>query len=262
MVLEKIKFRIESASSPHEREIKKPNEDRLFFDEENAVFMLLDGVTRVHEEYEKHPYESAALDLGNIFIDEAYRFIKSNIGSSDPEQLLRRAVELANSKIKEYREKKTKAEWGFYPSTLGFIGLIRGSTLHYVSVGDCIGVLIRRNAKMLLGREWTLEAVDKLNVTKKERYDLYCNHPKNHLSYTVFNGDEVVGEGLQYSFIDLHEGDTLLVASDGIGDYIKYEKSDDLISQSPAEMIARSGEYDLPPYAEYADDKTLIKLSF
>ena len=261
-LLEKIKFRIEGASAPHEREIKKPNEDRLFFDEENGIFILLDGVTRPHSEYEEHPYESAALELGNIFIDEAYRFIRNNIDAGDPEALLRDAVRAANSKIKEYRGRKSEEEWRYFPSTLGFVGLIRGSTLYYASAGDCIGVLIRRDAKMLIGREWTLEAVDKLNVSKKERYESYCNHPKKHLSYTVFNGDEVVEEGLQYSFIDLHEGDTLLIASDGIGDYIKYEKNADLIKQSPVEMIAGSGKYDLPPYAEYADDKTLIKIMF
>ena len=261
-LLEKTKFHIECASAPHGREIKKPNEDRLLIDEENGIFILLDGVTRIHREYEEHPYESAALDLGNIFIEEAYPLIKSNLTAPDPERLLREAVRAANVKIKEYRRRKSLAEWEFYPSTLGIIGIIRDGCLHYVSAGDCIGVLIRKGAKMLFGREWTLEAVDKLNVSKKERYDFYCNHPENHLSYTVFNGDEEVMVGLQYSFIDLHEGDTLLMTSDGLGDYIKFEKSADLLRQTPAEMIARSGEYDLAPYAEYADDKTIIKLSF
>ena len=81
-------------------------------------------------------------------------------------------------------------------------------------------------------------------------------------TYTVFNGDDEVTVGLEYSFIDLHSGDTLLIGSDGIGDYMKFEKSADLIKQSPEEMINNSAEYDARPYAEYADDKTLIKLSF
>lgn len=261
-LLDKVKFRIECASAPHQREINKPNEDRLFIDEENGIFILLDGVTRIHKEYDEHPFESAALDLGNIFIEEAYPFIKNNLGHSNPERFLRDAVKVANAKIKEYRKRKSLTEWGFYPSTLGIIGIVCDGCLHYVSSGDCIGVLIRKNAKILFGREWTLEAVDKLNVSKKERYERYCNHPENHLSYTVFNGDEEVMAGLQYSFIDLHEGDTLLLASDGLGDYIKFEKNADLLRQTPAEIIALSSKYDLPPYAEYADDKTIIKLSF
>ena len=261
-LLEKLKFSAEYYTKPHGREIKKPNEDRVLVDEKNGVFILLDGVTRVHEEYESAPYKSAAGDLGDIVIDEAYRFIIDNIDESDTERILRGAVLAANVKIREYREKKSEAEWIYYPSTLGIIGLIRDNTLHFAYAGDCLALLIRRGAKMLMGREWTLEAVDKLALSKAQRYDRYCNHPDNHLSYTVFNGDDEVTVGLEYSFIDLHSGDTLLIGSDGIGDYMKFEKSEDLLRQSPEEMINNSAEYDALPYAEYADDKTLIKLSF
>lgn len=260
-LLEKLKFRVEGASAPHGRDIEKPNEDKLFFDEENGLFMVLDGVTRIHSEYVEHPYESAALDLGNIFIEEAYGYIKNHI-DEDPESILREAVRSANLKIREYRKQKSESEWGYYPSTLGIIGILRGNTLHFVSVGDSIAVLLRRDAKILFGREWALEAVDKLELSKEERYAKYCNHPKNPLSYTVFNGDEAVMDGLQYSFIDLHEGDTLIISSDGIGEYLKFEKNSDLISQSPLEMIKRSEKYDMPPFATYTDDKTVIKISF
>lgn len=262
MLLEKLRYDVECASQGHRRELKKPNEDRLMVDKERGIFIILDGVTRVHSEYESSPYTSAALELGDIFIDEAYRYVTKNIDEANPEALLKEAVREANKKIFEYRKVKSAEEWGFYPSTLGLIALLRDKTLHYVSVGDCIGVLIRRNAKILLGREWTLEALDKHSITKKERYEQYCNHPENHLSYTVFNGDEVVMDGLEYSFIDLHDGDTLLLATDGLGDYVKYEKSADLVAQSPEEMISRSTGYDVPPYASYADDKTIIKISF
>ena len=57
------------------------------------------------------------------------------------------------------------------------------------------------------------------------------------------------------------DGD-LFLASDGIADYLKYEKAVDLITKSPEEIIADSGIYDAPPFASYADDKTLIKLQF
>ena len=252
---------MEGATLPHGREIEKPNEDRLFFDEKKGVFMVLDGVTRPHSEYIEHPYESAALDLGNIFIDEAYGYIKNNINAADPEQLLREAVRTANRKIREYLDERQNEKWEYLPSTIGIIGIFRDSTLHYVCVGDSIAALLRGSSKILFGREWALEAVDKLGLSKAERYAKYCNHPQNPLSYTVFNGDEVVMEGLQYSFIDLHEGDTLLIVSDGMGEYIKFEKNADLIAQSPKDMIAKSGKYDVLPFATYVDDKTVIKIS-
>ena len=261
-LLEKLTYKSEYFSAIHGRELKKPNEDRFLVDEENGIFILLDGVTRVHNEYENYPYQSSASDISDIFIDEAYNFIMNNMPDNDPATVLRRAVTEANKKVREYRQQKSENEWGFYPAAVGFIGIIHDSTLYYANVGDCIVALIRRGAKILFGREWTVEAVDKKQVTKSERYQIYCNHPENHLSYTVFNGDDNVADGLECSFIDLHADDTVIIATDGIGDYIKYEKSIDLIKQTPMQMILSSNEYDTAPYAKYADDKTLIKLTF
>ena len=261
-LLEKLLFKSEYFSAMHKRDLKKPNEDKLLVDDENGIFILLDGVTRIHKEYDISPYESAANDISDIFISEAYRYIRENALMDDPEQILRGAVLEANKKIREYRQRKSENEWGFYPAAVGFIGMIRDNTLYYANVGDCMVVLIRKNAKILLGKEWSLEAVDKKNVTKSEKYQIYCNHPENPLSYTIFNGDSSVIKGLECSFIDLHAGDTVIIATDGIGDYIKYEKSKDLIKLAPKQMILSSDEYDTAPYSQYADDKTLIKLTF
>ncbi len=261
-VLEKIKLTLDFATAPHTRELKKPNEDRLLVDGERGIFIVLDGVTRVHSEYEKAPFESAARDVGDIFIKEVYAYICDHISDPDPRAILEGAVREANALIKDYRSKKSEAEWGFYPSTLGIISILRDGRLYYLSVGDCIGVLLRGSSKILFAREFALEAVDLHGVSKKDRYAIYCNHPENHLSYTVFNGDEVVMRGVEYSFLDIHEGDVLFLATDGIGDYLKYEKIGELKKRSADEIISHSGEYDAPPYAEYADDKTLIKLSF
>lgn len=261
-LLDTIRCEADSASAAHKRNIKKPNEDRFLADVDRGIFIILDGVTRVHAEYDSSPYESAAGDVGDIFLSEVYEYIKSQPYSLDPEEVLFGAVKRANRLIKEYRGRKSEEEWGFYPSTLGIISILRGSTLHYLCVGDSLGVLLRRRSKILFGREFALEALDLKQISKKERYDLYCNHPENRLSYTVFNGDEVVMEGVEYSYIDIHEGDTLFLASDGIGNYLRYEKIPDLLKQSPEEIISLSERYDRPPYAEYADDKTLIKLSF
>ena len=260
---EKLVFKTECASVPNTRiELKKPNEDRFFVDEKNGVIILLDGVTRVHSEYDERPYESASAEVGEIFIKTAYGFIVDNINSSDPESVILGAISFANEKLREFRDKKSVSEWNFYPATLGFVGLIRDNILYYVGVGDCMGVIIRRKAKIILGKEWSVEALDKLNITKNQRYGLYCNHPENPLSYTVFNGDDSVVTELDCSFVDLHAGDILFVVSDGIADYVKYEKSDILINQSPEQIILNSSDYDVPPYAEYADDKTIVKVTF
>lgn len=261
-LLERIRYKLDYATAPHTRELNKPNEDRLITDSERGIFIVLDGVTRVHSEYKSAPFKSAAGDVGDIFIGAVYRYLCEHISDPEPRAILEGAIREANQLILDYRRQKSKEEWGFYPSTLGIISFLREGRLYYASCGDCIGVLLRGGARMIFARELALEAVDLHSVSKKERYDIYCNHPENHLSYTVFNGDEAVMEGVEYSFIDIYEGDTLFLATDGIADYLKYEKSQELIRAGAEEMISLSGEYDRPPYAEYADDKTLIKLSF
>lgn len=262
-LLEKLRIELEYATEPHKRAgLKKPNEDRLYFDTENQIFILLDGVTRVHSEYDRRPYESASGDIGDIFIRAASRYVREHMDAAEPEELLLGAIREANSAILDYRSCRSAKDWAFYPSTLGFIGFIEDNTLYYVGAGDCMAMLIRRGAKMIFATEWSLEAVDLKRVSKQERYDIYCNHPESKHSYTVFNGDGCVTEGLCCSFIDLCPGDTLIIASDGIANYLKYEKSALLLGQTPEEMISLSGEYDAPPYAEYADDKTLLKISF
>lgn len=261
-LLEKLSFSVQGATKVNGREVPKPNEDRLFFDEKNGVFMLLDGVTRPDKEYIEAPGESAVGDIGDIVIDVAYRYIIDHLSDSDPENILRGAVGAANMLIKEYRQRKSEKEWGYLPSTIGIICLLRGRTLYYVCAGDCLGMLIRRGTKILFGKEWTLEAVDMLRMTKDERYAKYCNHPENTLSYTVLNGDDLVADNLEYSYLDLHEGDTVILSSDGICNYLKYEKSATVLSQAPEEMIARSAKYDKAPFATYIDDKAMIKISF
>ena len=261
-LLEKLRCVVDFSTKSHTRKLQKPNEDRLVVDAEKGIYILLDGVTRVHSEYENAPFSSAAGDVGDIFIGEVHSYLTSHISEPDTERLLRCAVESGNRLVREYRERKSDAEWGFYPSVVGIISIIRDNQLHYLAVGDCLGVLLRGNSRILFAREFPLEAVDMLDVSKDERYKKHCNHPENHLSYTVFSGHDEVMLGVEYSYVDIHEGDVLFLATDGIGSFLKYEKVADLKRLSAEEIITGSGEYDAPPYATYADDKTLVKISF
>ena len=261
-VSEKLAVTASYGTAPHRRQLQKPNEDRLLCDPDNGIFIVLDGVTRVHAEYIENPYESAAADVAEQFLGAVYEEILQRLHEPEPEALLRAAIHTANNKLATYRAQKNEAQWGFYPSAAGVITLLRDNTLYYAAAGDCIGVLLRGSGKQLFGCQWQLEAVDTLQLTKQERYSRYCNHPDHPLSYTVFNGDAFVGDTVIYSWLDLHRGDTVLLATDGLSDHLKYEEIAKLRSQTPAEMLDASACYDHPPFGTYADDKTVIKLSF
>ncbi len=252
---------IDYASVPHARELSKPNEDRVLADAEKGIFIVLDGVTRVHDEYAQAPFTSAAGEVSDLFLKEVHRYLAEHIDEENKQTLLEKALALGNCKIAEYRAGKSLADWVFYPATLGIVSLLCGRTLHYAYAGDCLGLLLRGNGKTLFGRQLTLQAVDLHGVSKKERYEVYCNHPENPLSYAVFNGDETAMDGVEYSSITLCKGDTVLLASDGVARYLQYEKNATLLAQTAQEIIEASVKYDLPPFATYSDDKALIKLS-
>jgi len=252
-----MKYTYEFSSAKHKRDIPKPSEDRVFVDGDRGIFVVLDGITRLHSEYEADPGKSAVCDVNEIFLGAVIEYLSANI-DGDPELILRAAARLGNEGIREYRKGKTLSEWGFYPGTLGVIAILRGSRLHFLCAGDCIAAVVRKTSRLFFGAEPALEAIDKDKPSKEDRYRLYCNHPESPLGYTIFNGDEGAQETACYSYIDLSCGDRVLMASDGISSLVKYERISALKALSAEEMIAASARFDVPPFAEYADDKSII----
>ena len=50
--------------------------------------------------------------------------------------------------------------------------------------------------------------------------------------------------------------------SDGIKNYLKYEKIAVIKNTQTERLIDLSETYDVPPYGEYGDDKSLMKFTF
>ena len=240
----------------------KPCEDYLLSEPDLNLFIVLDGITRPHGEYKDAPGKSAACEVNEIFVENAVRHIRDNVNEPDAEKLLRAAVKAGNDEIRAFRVQKDLAKWVFYPGTLGIIALIRNSRLHYICAGDCVGMIVRGSSKICFGEQLSLAALELLKPNKKERYLKYCNHPENDLSYTIFNGDECVPEHCEYAYIDLQQDDMVILGSDGIKNYLKYEKIAVIKNTQTERLIDLSETYDLHPYGEYGDDKSLMKFTF
>ena len=82
---------------------------------------------------------------------------------------------------------------------------------------------------------------------------------------------ESVFDFISISSLKLELGDVLVLASDGLNEYLTMEKTSKLREMKPEEIIKSSEElvslscgieysYDKPPFARYADDKTIIKV--
>ncbi len=262
MVKNKIKYFATSGLKSNNRDFNKPNEDYVLYNVENGIYILLDGITRVHSEYSDG--NNFAFEVDKLFATTVYEYLLQrikNIDDSEVASLLRSAVVEGNSAVAEYRNKKTLPEWVYYPATLGLIVLIHNKQLHYICAGDCLGTIIRGSSKLYFGEQQTIKAIELNNISKDIRYSTYCNHPDSPFPYAIFNGDDSLIDAMEQSFIDLHSGDVIILATDGLGNYVKFEKSEVLCSISPEEMIEYSVVYDKPPYAKYSDDKAIIKIS-
>lgn len=260
--MKKLNLNITSATRQNTRNFSKPNEDFLLTDEENGIFILLDGITRVHAEYDEIRGYSAAAEVNKIFSAAVYDHIKANLAKRNICKVITDAMILGNQNIARFREQKSLKQWQFYPGTLGIVCVLRGRKLHYAYVGDCMGMLLRGSSKIFFGEQQTVKAADLHNPTKTERYDLYCNHPENELSYAIFNGDDAAAAGIESGWLDLYENDRVFLVSDGVAPYIRFEKASAMIDLTAQQILDASTKYDTLPYAKYADDKATIVLQF
>lgn len=251
---------VTSALRRNNREFPKPNEDHILIDEENGIFILLDGITRVHSEYDGAGDYSAAKEISRIFAATAYEHIVANLHKRNIRKVISQSILLGNRQIAQFRTRRSQEEWGFYPGTLGIIALIRGTKLYYACAGDCTGMLLRDSSRIYFGEQQAVKAVDLMKPSKQERYALYCNHPENDLSYAIFNGDDAALDGYEQSYLDLHPGDRIYLVSDGAAPFIKYAKTAQLASMDATQILDASQIYDVPPFAKYADDKAVITI--
>ena len=254
-----MQFRYDTDTQINNRDFGKPNEDLILLDQEHQIFFILDGITRVHQEYADRPGYSAALEAGQLFSAAAHEYILHNF-HLPAEQLLRQAAAAGNSALRPFRQQRTLEQWQFYPGTLGILAMIRHGVFHYVYNGDCLGTLLRHGEKIHFGRQEQTKTLEELRISKADRYALYCNHAENSLGYGIFNGDDAMSSLLDHGKLPLQPGDVILLCTDGIGEFIQHADSRALVEQTPQQMLEDSVVYDVPPYAAYADDKTILRI--
>ena len=139
-----LSYHVDSATRINERGLGKPNEDLLLVDQKNHIFIVLDGITRVHKEYDERPGKSAAFEVGEIFLKTVYDYLLAHFDAPDADSLLRQAALLGNAAILPYRQQKTLEQWQFYPGVLGILAILREDKLHYAYLGDSLGMIPKK----------------------------------------------------------------------------------------------------------------------
>ena len=241
--------------------VRKPNEDILVCDAENAVFIVSDGVTRPHAEYGREG-KSSAYEVAGTFCRTAYEVLTEGLDScksgQDVEKLLTSAFERGNAEVGLINDTDTL----YKPATVSLAAVIFGGKLYFAYIGDCIGILIRGRCRYVFAERQTV-AAGKLASGKEDLYKNYVNNRGGKHAYGVINGDPLARYFVVTSHFELEDGDKIIISTDGLTDALMYEPTDLLASRGLCSMIgSASEEYDRPPFSPYADDKAMIDITF
>ena len=245
----------------------KPNEDYLISDEDQGIFIVADGITRPHAEYTGQA-SSAAYTAAKVFCQSAYRTLKSGLARCTDghavERLLSDAFSEGNAEVAQWNKTwlLTHQENKLYkPAAVALCAVVHKDTLYFGYVGDCIGVLIRGNCRYVFAERQT-QAAGKLRPTKEQLYLNYVNNPGRKHAYGIINGDPLACALTVYSHFGLESGDRIILSTDGLANMLLYERTEILTGGNLISLIGPlSAEYDLPPFAEYPDDKALISIT-
>jgi len=255
-----MKFTIQSATRRNDMTKGKPNEDFHFYDKEQGLILLLDGISRPAGEYPVSEEDSVVCRLNRLFADCFSRFFLQEFSALPPVDRLKKSLIRANREIASLTQEKSLEEWGFYPGTVGIAAFLQNDRLYFAYAGDCVGVLIRQDSALFFGREDAISFSEKEIPERIRRYAVFCNRSETPFGFGTFNGDPRLENMVRGSFLDLQREDTLLFSTDGAQKYLQFESTKKLARLTPEEIITASLALDRAPFAKYQDDKTVIRV--
>ena len=189
--------------------------------------------------------------MSQIFATELHKSLLSGKEAEESTSIANNAVRLYNSCAKNA-----------YPPALVFVcAQIKNGILDFFYIGDSLIYLFRNNVRICLAEQQTF-ALSFMRqwktISKDEVYKTIANKPEHPLGYGVITGDPSAICFLQHTHIELLSGDRIVLASDGLDKYLRFTPPKDIIAQSPSNILEVSRVYDNPPYAAYADDKSIV----
>lgn len=239
--------------------VRKPMEDYYINDDSSGIYIVMDGVTRPHEEYKSIVAESASFVVAHDMAEEVKSVIKNKViglpSSANILDALREAVKLATERIDN-----RMIAGNFTPCAVGIISIIKNSRFYFVAMGDCVGVVLRDRMRLFFGTQNAIEALSKLNMPKEKIYSSYLNKNVEN-GYAVFNGDVSAISVADTGSFNLEKDDIVILGTDGVRNYLKYADLSELRIKDVKTMLKESQKYDSSVFSAYVDDKAVIKIS-
>ena len=248
--------------------ISIPNEDYIINDTQNNIYIVMDGITRPRDEY-KNSKDSIAYDVSKLFAETIHDYIEQNLKDctdfKSSKLMLEKGFEIANDEvgkmlISRYREYEGRE----IPGSVGIVAFMLNHTLIYASFGDCMGIMVRGNRKIIFSDKQTTFPFAFLHKERcrQELIEEFVNKENSPYGYGVVNGQKGLLSYIDISFVNLEKGDTIYLVSDGISDLIQYAKVKDFNNESLEELVRLSNIQDELMGKPYFDDKTILRISF
>ena len=246
-----MKLLCTAESAKNTKFITKPNEDYYICDEARGVFVLLDGVSR-DGTAENYPQPSPSAIISEIVANEIYVYTKENLSEKKIENVLLEAMSRGNQAARNYN--KGDSDY-FLPGTVGVISVIRDNTLYYAYIGDCTGRTIHHDIQNIFTQKQTqLISENQKYFSKREVRVNICNNIFHPYKYGVLYGDEAAMAFVNIGVIALHSSDRIILASDGMDDYLKTLSVKQLKKYNAKEFINNAILFN----NEKADDRTIV----
>ena len=251
----------------HRSELCKPNEDFNLYDAEKGFFILADGVTRPHEEYQNPALYNLA-SSGARELCEAIRdsLIASHDSGAKPIDRMKAAIKAGNKRVHELNlenwiPKVINPSKSFPLCCTLLVALFSKDILYFFNCCDTVGYLIRSGIKMQFTERynWRAELEQRMKVYDKEYvYNKLHNNPEEAAGFAIVNGDKSFEQFLQIGWIKVTRNDRIILSTDGLRDFLAATKGSVLHTLTPKEMIELSEPFDTMPFSTYADDKTCV----
>ena len=226
----------------------KPNEDYAYFDQEHAIGMLLDGVSR-DKEAGKYPVPSPSAIATKIFADSV--LVNGKKHSDIDLDSLQKIISAANKEVKAYNG---QLKHRFPAGTVGIIFYIKKNVFHYAYIGDSYAAIIRDNSRRVFTECQTEEVIKhKREFSSDEiRFDI-CNHISHPCGYGVWDGNPDAMNFVKYGSIQLKPRDIILLYSDGLCDEISLKSDTEIVRERVTDLFS-----DCPENGN--DDRTCLKI--
>ena len=236
-------------------DINKPNEDFLICEDKIKLYIVADGVTRPHDEYNIISQDSLAGEITKKFCNNVRNLVEkyyNDLDEKNIEKYLKSIIVNSNNDLQDYYKHN------FFPPSISFLlCLIYNDKMYFYNNCDTIGIILRKGAKIQFTTRYNYSVKKEKKYTKREIYKLLYNGDLSD-SYPMINGDTRFNDYIYISSIAIEQNDKIVLSSDGLYEFLLSTNYNVLYNESIDEYFNRSLKYDNPPYNNYADDKSCI----